>query len=94
MLHAHRQRDRQLRALLEDGGLAYPASPLVFWLMAPLAAWLGPLAGAKLGAAALGALVAVPAFGLGRRLGGRSAGLVAAALATIQRRPVVTLQGG
>jgi hypothetical protein len=72
----------QLRALLEDGALAYPASPLAFWLMAPLAAWLGPIAGAKLGAALGGALVAVPAFGLGRRFGGRGAGLVAAAVAT------------
>jgi hypothetical protein len=73
----------QLRSLLESGELHYPASPLAFWLMAPLAWALGPIAGAKLGAAVGGALVAVPAYGLGRRFGGgRAAGLLAAALAT------------
>jgi hypothetical protein len=73
----------QLRSLLEDGRLAYPASPLAFWLMAPLAAVTDPIVGAKLGAALFGALIAVPAYGVGALLGrGRGAGLVAAALAT------------
>jgi hypothetical protein len=73
----------QLRSLLETGTLAYPAAPLAFWLMAPLAAITDPITGAKLGAALFGALVALPAYGVGARLGrGRGAGLVAAALAT------------
>src|SRR5689334_4489291 len=72
----------QLRALLENGALAYPAAPLAFWLMAPLAAVTDPITGAKLGAAIYGALIAVPAYGLGARLGrGRGAGLVAAVIA-------------
>lgn len=72
----------QLRALLDHGALAYPASPLGFWLMAPLAALTDPMTGAKLGAALFGALVALPAYGIGARLGkSRGAGLVAAALA-------------
>lgn len=73
----------QLRSLLETGALAYPASPVAFWLMAPLAAATDPITGAKLGAALLGALVALPAYGVGARLGRcRGAGLVAAVLAT------------
>lgn len=73
----------QLRALLETGELAYPAAPLALWLMAPLAAATDPITGAKLGAALLGALIALPAYGLGARLGrGRGAGLLAAVLAT------------
>ncbi|MDX2089215.1 MAG: glycosyltransferase family 39 protein [Kofleriaceae bacterium] len=73
----------QLRSLLEDGALAYPASPLAFWLMAPLAAVTDPITGAKLGAALFGALIAVPAYGVGSMLGrSRGAGLIAAALAT------------
>lgn len=73
----------QLRSLLEHGALAYPASPLGFWLMAPLAALTDPMTGAKLGAALFGALIALPAYGIGARLGkSRGAGLVAAALAT------------
>jgi hypothetical protein len=73
----------QLRSLLETGALAYPASPLAFWLLAPLAAATDPITGAKLGAALYGALVALPAYGIGARLGrGRGPGLVAAALAT------------
>lgn len=72
----------QLRSLLETGALQYPAAPLAFWLMAPLAAATDPITGAKLGAALYGALIAVPAYGVGARLGrGRGAGLVAAALA-------------
>jgi len=72
----------QLRSLLETGSLAYPAAPLAFWLMAPLAALTDPITGAKLGAALYGALIAVPAYGVGARLGrGRGAGLVAAAVA-------------
>ncbi len=73
----------QLRSLLEGHGLAYPASPLAFYLLLPFAAACGPITGAKLGAAVLGALVALPAYGVGRQLGGRRAiGLVSAVLAT------------
>lgn len=72
----------QLRALLAHGSLAYPASPLAFWFMAPFAAITDPITGAKLGAAVGGALIALPAFALGARLGrGWGAGLLAAALA-------------
>ena len=73
----------QLRSLLETGALEYPAAPLAFWLMAPLAALTDPITGAKLGAALFGALVALPAYGVGARLGRcRGAGLIAAVLAT------------
>jgi hypothetical protein len=73
----------QLRALLETGSLQYPSSPLTFWFMAPFAAVTDPITGAKLGAALGGALIALPAYGIGARFGGsRGAGLVAAALAT------------
>lgn len=73
----------QLRALLEDGTLAYPSAPLGLWLLAPLAAATDPITGAKLGAAIYGALIALPAYGLGARLGGgRGPGLLAAVLAT------------
>jgi hypothetical protein len=73
----------QVRALLETGSLQYPASPLTFWFMAPFAAATDPITGAKLGAALGGALIAVPAYGVGARFGGsRGAGLVAAAIAT------------
>jgi len=73
----------QLRALLEDHALAYPASPLAFWLMAPFAAATDPVTGAKLGASVLCALGALPAYGVGARLGqSRGAGLIAAALVT------------
>jgi hypothetical protein len=73
----------QLRALLAHGQLAYHAAPLAFWWMAPIAAATDPITGAKLGAAIGGALVAVPAYGVGARLGGgRGPGLVAAAIAS------------
>jgi hypothetical protein len=73
----------QLRSLLETGHLQYPASPLAFYLLAPFAAVTDPITGAKLGAAVLGALIAVPAYGVGMELRrDRGAGLVAAALAT------------
>jgi len=73
----------ELRALLSRGELAYPASPLAFYLLAPLAAATDPITGAKLGAALWGAAIAIPTYGVGARLGGgRGAGLVAAALAT------------
>ena len=73
----------ELRAVLAHGGLAYPASPLAFYLLAPFAAATDPITGAKLGAVVLGALIAVPAYGVGARLGGgRGAGLLAATLAT------------
>lgn len=70
----------QLRSLLAHGHLAYPASPLAFWFMAPFAAIAGPITGAKLGAALGGALVALPAFAVGERLA-KGAGLAAAAIA-------------
>jgi hypothetical protein len=76
----------QVRSLLEHGTLAYAASPLAFWWMVPftLAAGGDPIVGAKLGAAIGCALIAVPMYFTGKRLGGgsRGAGLVAAALAT------------
>ncbi len=71
----------QVRSLLEHGTLAYPASPLTFWWMAPFAAATDPITGAKLGAALGGALIALPAYAVGARLGkGRGPGLVAAAI--------------
>jgi hypothetical protein len=73
----------ELRSLLETGQLAYPVSPVGLWLLAPFAALTDPITGAKLGASLLGALVAVPAYLVGKRLGGtRATGLLAAALAT------------
>ncbi len=73
----------QLRSLLEHGTLAYPASPLAFWLMYPFALATDPIEGAKLGAAIYTALVALPAFAIGTRLGKNAgAGLIAAAIAT------------
>ncbi len=72
----------QVRSLLERGHLAYPAAPLTFWLMAPLAAVTDPIVAAKVIAALGGGLVALPAFLLGRRAGGIAGGLVAAVLAT------------
>ncbi|HTJ43545.1 MAG TPA: glycosyltransferase family 39 protein [Kofleriaceae bacterium] len=73
----------QLRSILEHGHLNWPAPPLAFWLMAPFAALTDPIVGAKLGAAILGALGGVPAFLLGKRLGGsRAAGLAACAILT------------
>lgn len=71
----------QLRALLERGELAYPDFPLAFLLMTPFAAATDPVVGAKLAAAFFGALIVVPAYGVGARLGkSPGAGLVAAAL--------------
>ncbi|HSD89221.1 MAG TPA: hypothetical protein VLB44_16950, partial [Kofleriaceae bacterium] len=74
----------EVRSLLEHGTLQYPASPLTFWFMAPFAAATDPITGAKLGAAIGGALIALPAYPVGVRLGrgGRGAGLVAAVLAS------------
>jgi hypothetical protein len=73
----------QLRSILEHGTLEYPSSPLAFYLMAPFAAATDPITGAKLGAAIGGALIAFPAYGVGRQLGGnRAAGAAAAVLAT------------
>jgi len=73
----------ELRALLAHGTLAYPSSPLAFYLLAPFAAATDPITGAKLGAALYGAAIALPAYGAGARLGdGRGAGLVAAVIAT------------
>src|SRR5207302_493507 len=73
----------ELRSLLDHGALQYPTSPLAFYLLAPFAAATDPITGAKLGAALFGAMIAVPAYGVGARLGcSRGAGLVAAVLAT------------
>jgi hypothetical protein len=75
----------QLRSLLDTGTLQYAASPMTFWLMAPLAAATDPITGAKLGAALYGALIAFPAYGVAVQLAGRDArghGLVASALVT------------
>ena len=73
----------QLRSLLEHGTLQYPSSPFTFWFMAPFAAATDPITGAKLGAALGTALIAVPAYGVGARLGdSRGAGLLAAAVAS------------
>src|SRR5258706_13291464 len=78
----------QLRSLLAHGELAYPASPLAFYLLAPFAAATDPITGAKLGAAVLGAAIAGPAYGVGARLGGgRGARLGAAGLATTRVGP-------
>ncbi len=72
----------QLRALLAGGHLYYPSSPLVLWLMAPLAAVTDPISGAKLGAAAGTAAVALPIYLVGRRVSGdRAIGVLAAVLA-------------
>src|SRR5690242_2837316 len=73
----------QLRSILEHGHLQYPASPLAFYLMAPFAALTDPITGAKLGAAVGGALIALPAYAIGARIGGnRAAGVAAAVIAT------------
>lgn len=72
----------QLRALLDGGHLYYPSSPLVLWLMAPLAAVTDPITGAKLGAALGTAAVALPVYFVGRRVSGdRAIGVLAAVLA-------------
>jgi len=71
----------QLRSLLETGRLYYPTSPLVFWLMAPLAWLTDPIVGAKLGAAAGTALMVVPAYLVARRVSGdRAAAILGATL--------------
>ena len=71
----------QLRSLLDTGSLYYPTSPLALWLMAPFAAFSDPITGAKLGAAAGNALIVIPVYILGRRIGGSfAAGILAAAL--------------
>lgn len=72
----------QVRSILEHGVLRYPASPVTFYWMTPFAAATDPIVGAKLGAAIGTALIAVPAYGVGAKLGGsRAAGLVAAVVA-------------
>jgi len=73
----------QLRSLLGGQGLYYPASPMAFWLMLPGAWVLGPVDGAKFGAALGTALAAAPVYALVRRATGeRAAGLLGAALIT------------
>ena len=72
----------QVRAILEHGSLAYPASPVTFYWMAPFSLCSDPILGAKLGAALGCALIAIPAYGVGKRLGaGAGAGMIAAVLA-------------
>lgn len=72
----------QLRALLQTGHLAYPASPLAFYLLAPFAAATDPVTGAKVGAAVLCALIAVPAYVVGVQLSRqRAVGVLVAVLA-------------
>ena len=71
----------QLRSLLEDGRTADPTLPAALWFLLPFAGLLGPVAGAKLGAAIGVSLHALTAFALGRVLArSTAAGLVAAAL--------------
>ncbi len=70
----------QTRSLVEHGALAYPAAPLTFWLMAALAQVVDVITAVKLVAAVGGALAVVPAFAIGRRLGGVAGGLAAAVL--------------
>ena len=72
----------QVRSILEHGVLRYPASPVTFYWMAPFAVVTDPIVGAKLGAAVGTALIAVPAYGVGTKLGGsRAAGAIAAVVA-------------
>src|SRR3569623_1998263 len=74
----------QVRSLLETGGLRYPSSPVTFYWMLPFAAATDPITGAKLAAALGTSLIAVPAYGVGTRLGGsRGAGFVAAVIAAL-----------
>jgi hypothetical protein len=71
----------QLRSLLAGEGLYYPASPMAFWLMLPGAWVLGPIAGAKLGAALGTAATAIPVYAIVRRAtGDRAAGVLGASL--------------
>ncbi|HUS29811.1 MAG TPA: glycosyltransferase family 39 protein [Kofleriaceae bacterium] len=73
----------QVRSLMEQHTLQYPASPLTFWFMLPFAQATDPIVGAKLGAAIGGALIALPAYAVGARLGrSRGAGYIAAVLAS------------
>ncbi|MEZ4399312.1 MAG: glycosyltransferase family 39 protein [Kofleriaceae bacterium] len=71
----------QVRSIGEGHGLAYPAAPLTFYLMAAVALVADVVTSVKLVAAVGGALVAVPAFLLGRRLGRALGGLAAAVVA-------------
>lgn len=72
----------QLRSLLDSGHLNYPALPMVFWLLAPLAWLTDPIEGTKLGAALGTGLMSIPVYLLGKRLcGERAPALVGAALA-------------
>ncbi|MCC6996906.1 MAG: phospholipid carrier-dependent glycosyltransferase [Deltaproteobacteria bacterium] len=71
----------QLRALLEHGQLHYASAPVSLWLMLPFAAGFGVLTGAKVAAAVLTALAAVPGYLVVRRLTrSRAAGVLSAAL--------------
>lgn len=74
----------QVRALLEQGTLQYPAAPLTFWFMWPFAAMTDPMTGAKLGAAFGPASIALPAYFAGKRLArSRGGGVIAAVLASM-----------
>jgi len=74
----------QVRSILEHGSLAYPASPITFYWMAPFALISDPIIGAKIGAALGCALIAVPTYGVGKKLGaGFGSGLLAAVVATL-----------
>ena len=71
----------QVRSLLSEGRLHYPSAPLALWFMAPFAALENPVDGAKIAAALGSALMVLPAYLLGRRVGGsRATGLLAAVL--------------
>ncbi len=63
----------QVRSLCESGALNYPTAPLSFYFLAPFAWFAGPIAGAKLGAAAGTALLVVPVYLLGKRFTGQRA---------------------
>lgn len=69
----------ELRSLLSSGHLYYSSEPLSLWLMAPLAAALGPVTGAKLGAALAGAALPVAVYPAARRIAGQRAPALAAA---------------
>ena len=72
----------QVRSLLERGHLHFPSAPLVPWLMAAAAPFLGLVLAVKTIAALGSALLVVPSYALARRLTGqRGPALIGAALA-------------
>ena len=71
----------QMRSLVRDHQLYYPASPMVFWLLLPPVWALGPIAGVKFGAALGTALAAIPVYAIvTRATGQRVAGVLGAAI--------------